>query len=307
MIYKNTYYRLLNILLNMYKWELPEYLSDRAIELGYCIYGQITLFKSKYGTYAVPCLPHNRFNIYGDPVQVKTQAWNGKQLTIDVKYGYEIPIELGTDYYTQLLDNTKDYGIYSRDNKLAYPYINYVKEYAIDLTDKIVAHHIATQRVKVPYIWLVNKKEMQDSIDELMNKIQGNDIYAVMVKSNSIKELDKSMKLENIQLNPSVVKEIENAIEYKLSMFLQTIGIKSNPQPDKTQVVLSSEINANDGVIEMGNDIRFNMREKFVKDAKKILGIDLKVEKNAEIENAEMIKEQMLNGNTQNNTETKKP
>ena len=38
MIYKNTYYRLLNILLNMYKWELPEYLSDRAIELGYCIY-----------------------------------------------------------------------------------------------------------------------------------------------------------------------------------------------------------------------------------------------------------------------------
>ena len=309
LIYKNTYMRLYNILINMYKWDTPKYISARTIELGYALAGQVCFFKSKVGTYCLPCYPHNRYNIYGDPVQVKTQGFNGFQLTINVKYGDDIPIRLDGDNIDtfSILDETEDYGVYSRDNDLCYPYINYVKEFAIDLTDKIIAHHIATQRIKVPYLWVVNDKDLKTTITDLMEKITDNDIYVVQTKNNSMKELDKSIKLENIQLAPNVVKEIENAIVFRMGQYCEHIGIKSNPQPDKSQVVLTSEINANDGLIMLQDNIRFSQRQKFCKDIKDIMGIDIKVEKNININ--EMIQnttEEFINANGErkNNKET---
>lgn len=307
MIYNNTFMRLFNIILKMYKWTTPKYIEPRAIEMGYILAGQISLFKCNKGTFCLPCFPHNRFNIYGNPVQVKTQGFNGFQLTIDIIYDKDndIPIQLdNNEYMKTLLEKTDNYGIYSRDNDLAYPYINYINEYAYALTDMIIAHHIATQRIKTPYIWVINEKELKTTIDDLMQKIRENDIYTVLVKNNSMKDLDKCLRLENINLNPAIVKEIENAIVSKFGMYCETIGIKNNPMPDKSQVVLTSEINANNSIVDAGNNIRLHNREEFCKNAKEIMGIDIQVEKNVDImEEVEKEKGEMLNGNENKETE----
>lgn len=277
--FRNVYIRLLNIALSLFEWELPDTLDERVIELGYILRGSVCLFKGKEGTFCLPCTPNNMYNIYGNPTQARVMGFNGYQETVNVVYRTDIP-HRESETFLELATGT---GIYSRDNKLAYPYISYIREYATKISDKIIALNIATQRLKCPFYYVVNDNELKDTVQRLVEKIESNDDVIIRIKNtNSMKEIDSSIKLEPNQMKPEIVQAIKDAILFDFNMFLEIMGINTNPSPDKSQVVLTPELESNNSLIDLEQDIRFKNRKKLCEDAKVIFGIDISVKRNVE-------------------------
>ena len=279
--YRNVFYRLYNILLKMFVWTAPKTINSRIIEQAYIDKGQLSLFKGKFGLLCLPCLPNNYYNVYGDPTSVNVYGYNGYTDTVSIIYEEEIPTAINYNYLTQ----TNNIGIYSRDNDLNYAYINYIKEYSLKIADKMIAFDIATNKLKNPYFFTVDDIQLKENAEKIQEKIQDNDDIIIQVRSNKLNGGDNTGIVEhNISTPAQNIDSLKNAILFDFNMFLETIGINTNPSPDKTQVVLTPEINSNNGIIGLEQDIRFLNRQKFCEDAKKILGVDLKVEKNKNID-----------------------
>lgn len=276
--YRNMYVRLFNIALKLFKWKVPDSIDPRIIEIGYLQRGQICVFRNEQGEFALPCIPMNLYNIYANPTQVQVIGWNGYVRNIFIKYKTDIPageiLEIPSDQQGE--------GVYSRDNDLAYPYINYIEEYAWKLTDKIVALNIAAQRLKCPMTFAVNEAEMRDSVKKIAQKIESNDDVIIVVKSSKVVEMDNILKMEPNNMKPEILQSMKDAILFDFNMFLETMGINTNPSPDKSQVVLTPELNSNNNLIDLEFKIRMDNRKKLCEDVKSLLGIEMSVEDNRE-------------------------
>lgn len=285
LIYDNTYHRLLNILLKMYKWTVPDTLSARAIELGFIMRAYMCIYKDSNigGIYCLPCIPQNLYNIYGDPTQVNVYGMNGYTKVVNIEYLDNIPTLVGNG----ILSESDSVGVFARDNDLAYPYIHYVEEYSSKISDKIMALNIATQKLKSPFRYAISEMDLKDTVNTMISKIQSNDDTVILVKGNKLegRKITDIIQPLDSQIEPSVIDAIKNSIVFDFNMFLETIGINTNPSPDKSQVVLTPELDSNNSVIDLESDVRFLNRQKFCEDAKKILGIEISVEKNIDENN----------------------
>ena len=309
--YRNVYIRLYNILLKMFEWDTPDTLSSRIIEKAFIERGQLCLFTGALGLLCLPCMPNNFYNVYGDPTSVNVYGYNGYTDSVNILYNAPIPTNQEIPY----IQTTTNIGIYARDNELAYPYLNYINEYAIKIADKMIAFNIATNRLKTPFYYTIDDIQLKDSVEKLTKKIQDNDDIIIEVKNNKLSNNENTGITEhNIAITPQAIDALKNSILFEFNMYLETIGINTNPSPDKTQVVLTPELNSNNGIIGLEQDLRFEKRQEFCDNAKKILGIDLRVSKNknisAEIEtekqnlfNEEVEDEEREQTDDKNNTE----
>lgn len=281
LVYRNTFNRLCNILLVMFKWKLPETMSERAIETGLLWRGWLCAYrKPGYGDFCLPCSPTNVWTINGDPTQVSVYGYNGYQDFVNIKQPFETPTPTGTVID---LTNTKNEGVCMRDNRRAYPYINYIKQYAYQLSDKIIALNIATQRLKSPFEYVFSDKEMKDTFQQIVNKIESNEDHIFVVKSNNMgKSLQDIAQFIPNPMKPEVITHMKEAILFDFNQFLETIGVNTNPDPDKSQYVNNADIGSNNSLVDLSKDIRFLNREKFCEDVKKILGIEMSVEVNVD-------------------------
>lgn len=287
LVYKNIFNRLLNLLYIMYKWKTPDYISRRVIETGYIFRGAVAFFKDQEiknniaiekATYCLPAVTSNIYNIYGDPTQVRVEGYNGYNKNIDVVYAENIPVN-----FDNFKNKSEGYGVFSRDNDTQYPYIFYVEEYASKLADSIVAKSIATQHLKKPFVFYGLEPYIKENAEDLVEKFVENKPTILILKNDdSMLENKNGKPFEaiNITQGGDSVKAIEDSINFDLNMFLETIGINTNPSPDKSQVVLTSEINSNNLLIDLEQDVRLTQRKKFCEDIKKIFNIELSVEIN---------------------------
>lgn len=296
LIYENTYNRLVNIILKMYKWTLPDTLSARAIEMGFLYRGNVCIFKDGEigGIYALPCIPQNTYNIYGDPTQVNVFGMNGYTKLVNIEYLDNIPA-LVTE---GVVSETAAIGVFARDNDLSYPYIRYVEEYAAKIADKVLALNIATQKLKSPFRYAISEIDLKDTVQAMISKIQSNDDTVILVKGNKLEDrkiTDIIQPLES-KIEPSVIDAIKNSIVFDFNMFLETIGLNTNPSPDKSQVVLTPELDSNNSVIDIESDVRFINRQNLCDVAKKVLGIEISVEKNVDEKMLEQEQNKLIGG-----------
>lgn len=287
LVYRNWYNRLFNIVMKLFKWKLPDTMNERALEMGYITRGQVCVYKSALGEFALPCIANNRYNLYGDPTQANVFGFNGYQETVEIRYKTDIP----SNKIDGENDDLKSYGVYSRDNDLTYPYIYYIKEYAYKLADKNIALYNATQRLKCPLIYTVSEAEMKDNVKDLGEKIKKNQLVIIRVKPSKISNSATDIVEDKTpQVNPSVIQAIKDSILFDFNTFLEIVGINTNPSPDKSQVVLTPELESNNSLLDLEQDIRFLNRKKLCDDVKSILGIEMSVEKNLAEVNKEINK-----------------
>lgn len=275
LIYKNIFKRLKNIILKLYKWKVPENINPRIIELGLLYNGMLCAYNGPKGSFILPCLPLNSYTVYGDPTQVQVHGFNGYNDRVNIKYDFKSPGPLGVKLETP----TKNEGVFMRDNDADQKYIDIIREYAMRLTDKVIARDIAFQRLKSPFTYVVDEKELKDTLEKLVEKIESNDDVIIRLKSNQLGNKEDSVRLEKNQIQPQILSEMRAEVNADINSFLETIGINTNPSPDKSQVVLTPELESNNSLIDIEQDVRFLNRKQFCKDCKKI-GIKISVEKN---------------------------
>lgn len=304
--YKNMFVRLTNIVLKLFKWTLPDSFDARVIELGYLRYGCVCAFKGLEGKFCLPCIPNNLYNIYANPTQVRVMGFNGYTKPINIKYKTDIPtgdISQGTP------EPTENTGVFSRDNDMVYPFINYIKEYSYKLSDKIVALNIAAQRLKSPFQYIVDEAELRDTVKKLAEKVESNEDVIILLKPTKLKPLQESIQLVQNNMKPEILQSLKDAILFDFNQFLENIGINTNPAPDKSQVVLTPEINSNNTLIKLEMKVRLDNRKKFCEDVKSILGIDMNVEENVDEakEMMEQLKKEVLGNGSKGDGKEAKP
>lgn len=281
LIRKNTRATLTNIVLRLYKWKLPEYLNERIIEWGYLDKGQVTIFKDPvYGILGLPSIENGTYNIYGEPLFTQVMGYNGWNETVKIQYFNDTP-NLGI---TMPDMSNGRYGVVSYDNYARKRYMDYIDEFTDILTDNRIALYVATNRLKDPFILAVYDKAVQKNMQKLVSKIKNNDSQVLVVKEDiktlnggKLSDMIEKVDLQGNVESPKKLLEVYNA---NINTFLELIGINANPDPDKTQYVNDSQVNTNNSLIDLEQDVRFLNRQKLCEDVKKILGIEMSVEKN---------------------------
>lgn len=276
LVYRNIFNRLINIILKMFKWKMPDTMVPRALELGLLWRGWACVYKEPKGIFCLPCVPSNFLNIYGEPTQVRVYGFNGYQTPVDVIQDFDTP---APDVMAMSKEITPNQGVIMRDNDRAYPYINYVRQYAYTIADKIIALNVATQRLKSPFVYTLDEKELKDTVTDIIARIEDNEDLVIKLKSNKTGVERDPVKLEQNNMRPEIVKAIKESILFDFDQFLETIGINTNPTPDKSQYVNDEEIGSNNSLIDLEQDVRYLNRKKFCENAKK-LGVNMSVEKN---------------------------
>lgn len=305
LVKRNIRDRLTNIALRMYKWKLPDTLNERIIEYGFLEKGWVTIFKDPIGIFGLPCIPNNMYNIYGEPTQVQAMGYNGWNETIDIKYFNEYPQIPGMDF---IVAKENRYGVVARDNYANKKYIEYIEEFTEILTNNRLAIMIATETLKQPHITLIPKKALKKTANKLIQGIRENKRQVVVVDEDIKNITGQSMKdlIQDIDMSGNIEapKKLMEVYNSNFNIFLELLGINTNPSPDKSQVVLTPELNSNNSLIDLEQDIRFLNRKKLCEDAKKVLGIDISVEKNID-EISELSNSMRYNIGGDNNGESK--
>lgn len=296
LVRRNIKDRLTNIALRMYKWTLPETLNERIIEYGFLTRGWVTIFKDPLGIFGLPCIPNNFYNIYGEPTQVQAMGYNGWNEVVEVKYFTEYPEVLGM---SNLITKPERYGVVARDNYANKKYIDYIEEFTEILTNNRLAIMVATETLKQPHITIIPKKAIKKTAQKVIKGIQENKRQIIIVDEDiknvtgqSVKDMIQDVDMSGNIEAPKKLMEVYNS---NFNIFLELLGINTNPSPDKSQVVLTPELNSNNSLIDLEQDVRFLNRKKLCEDAKKLLGVEMSVEKN--IDETKMLIDQMKYNN----------
>lgn len=302
--YCNIYNQLCNIALKMYKWTVDSNIDPKVIERGLLERGLICAYDGALGKFILPGGMTGYKNVYGNATQVRVYGYNGWQDVVNILQDFESP---QPDGQNGMMEKTMNKGVYMIDNYMEYPYINYIKDYADDLTDISLALNVATQRLKCPFHYVVKNKALLGDIAKLQKKLKRNDDVIIEVKESLSDDITKNIQLVENKMNPAIAQHIREVHEYKFNKFLELIGLNTNPSPDKTQYTNLSDSNSNNSLIDIESDVRFDNRKKFCEDCKK-LGINISVEKNIDEAMAEANKfnQEMLNEGGQENDKSDK-
>lgn len=286
LFFDNTFNKLYNLMSNMYKWKLPDNMSERTMERAFIEYGGVCVFRNKEGEWNLPARPNGKFTKYGDPTEVSTYAFDGTSEVIKVKYKYQLSDK-------EKLDKKRDGGVYGRDNFRGYPYLQYIEEYANILTDIRMTLYNATQKLKSPFMFGVADQKTSKELKDKLNRVMKGeniwiDIKPLIAGGGKVSDVIEQFDLKG---DPSSIDAIKGSIEFYFNEFLSTIGIDTDPSPDKSQYVSNNEIGSNNEYLYFTDNLRFKSRQELCENVKDLLGIEISVEKNEDEEMKAIIEE----------------
>lgn len=274
-----------NIILRMFKWTLPDGIDERMLEYGFLSRGWACVFRDKeYGELGLPAMPCF-FNLNGNPTYANVYGFGGFYKAVACKYYKDDKLksivnvdEIQANSVDGVIARDNDYGI----NNTPKRYIEIVKEYTYILSDLKIGMLNSAQRLKQPFIVAVKKRALKKSANAIINSIKNNKPTIILLddkitETKSVRDYIEFIDLKGDSESP---KKLQELYENQFNLFLSTIGINTNPSPDKTQYVNSPEINSNNEFLQIASDVRFHNRKKLCERAKEVLNIEMNVEIN---------------------------
>jgi hypothetical protein len=242
------YNRLKNLALNMFEWQdLPEGMQPEFIESLLYTGGKAIFFNdSKLGLLCLSALPSGGLNVYGVHQEYYANGFN-----YNVKYKAEECVIIKNN---MLMTNTHD-AIMLYTNKLA------EIERTLDINVK---------GQKTPYIVLCDDKDLL-TFKNLYKKLDGNTpiIYA-----------DKNLNLDAIQVFPTIAPFIcDKLADYKhdvMNEVLTFLGI-DNANTDKRERLISNEVQANEGEVDLNAAYMLLTRERACEEINAMFDINMSV------------------------------
>lgn len=288
----NNYQRLLNMSLNVFKWEnLPETCNERFLELSLMTNGMAILANEKGNYLNLAFNGGSGVNVYGEFLNGFGYGLNG----FNKEYALYID---GAETCKDVLrgsdkPHTASYNaVMCRDNITGYPYIDYIYMCALRLTRNQRAIDVVTQNLKQPMI-ITCEESMVKSVKETLN--QRTDNVSAIISSGKL-PID-SFKVWQTGADPTTLTTLQSNFEWIQNQFYDTMGVENNPESDKKERLLVDEINANNESTQMNVAHRLEQRKLFCERVNKAFGLNISVkvaneeishgEKNEEISHGE--------------------
>ena len=244
--YQYWYFKLINILLDMFTWEnLPEGLSSREIELNLIMTGHAVILPKKDGTLFTPLTSLYGYDEYYQP----THAVFANPVVVQA-HQYEIGKECSVIYNNKLKDSL--YYIKS-DGGLN----TFVKRYARLLADIESTIDIYSVNARLTSFPVANDGNVMESLKLFFKKLTLG--KRAIISDNSIIE-----EFRNVDINRSNIKDGLNdlliARDKVLEQYFREIGVKM--YNSKKAQVTDDEVDANTQLLLISKDDMQDARDE---------------------------------------------
>lgn len=287
--FQNVFARLVNDAMQRYSFDgLPDTVSERVLKEA-LLWRACAVFFEKEGN--LICLPGGAtqdFNVYGDTKYAYVWGRNG----FNEKVELYIPGSDESNFLKGTLNTVgsgKYKGVYVRENRIVFPFINYCIEYAEAIADTMRTLDVVRANAKQPFV-CVAEESIISSVKKFFEQRNDNQEYIV---SSGVFPADK-IKLLPFETNTSSLKDATDLIEWYYNKFYELCGVNSNANPDKKAEITSLEITANNGLTEIQSDKVTDVLQEHLDTVNKIFGTSITVKAK---ENPAMVKSDITDNN----------
>lgn len=257
--YQYWYFKLINILLDMFTWEnLPEGLSSREIELNLIMTGHAVILPKKDGTLFTPLTSLYGYDEYYQP----THAVFANPVVVQA-HQYKIGEECSVIYNNKLKDSL--YYIKS-DGGLN----TFVKRYARLLADIESTIDIYSVNARLTSFPVANDGNVMESLKLFFKKLALG--KRAIISDNSIIE-----EFRNVDINRSNIKDGLNdlliARDKVLEQYFREIGVKM--YNSKKAQVTDDEVDANTQLLLISKDDMQDARDEGADMTNDLFGTDM--------------------------------
>lgn len=278
----NVYAMLVNEALDRYKFNnLPDTVNERVLLESLLWYGSVGFFIKSDNILALPGLPSSAYTLYGDPTQMIVYGRNGFTETIDlyIPNGDDSKLVRSSTNGTAPKEGT---GVWVRENKMAFPFINYCIEYADKISDTLRTLDTTRMNIKRPYV-VVAEESIINSVKSFFNKRDANEEYII---SSGVFPADK-INLLPFDTNPENLRDCTMLIEWYMNQFRQLEGMKAPSTVDKKAQVSVPELNRDEDVSDSKTENVTEYLQKQLDFVNEKLGCNITVESNFDEEGEE--------------------
>lgn len=259
--WQNTFVKLLNLSLYTFQWDgLPETCNERYLEYALLTRGSACICDDpKRGLLSLAANPFYNINLYGDFTRIRAVGWNGYNKE------YEAYLE-GADNY----DTAK--AVLCRDNRMLYPYINYLIIATDRLTSAVRSMDIAAKKLKNPYFITCHESQLE-SVKQILKDVDDN-VESVIVSKTTYPDM---FKVFPTQLDVNVLAALRDHYNFIDNDIRTLMGIKNNDRTAKKERLVVSEVQSTEEITDMNVDMRLEQREKFCEFCNKVFGTNISV------------------------------
>lgn len=271
----NVYSELVNEALSRYSFKnLPDTVNERVVLESLLWYGSVCFFIKEGQILALPGLPTSAFTLYGDPTKSNIFGRNGytEEISLFIPNGDDSALVRKTANGETPEEGT---GVWIRENKLCFPFINYCIDYADKISDTLRTLDTTRMNIKHPYV-VTCEESIVNSVKQFFNKRDNNEEYII---SSGIFPADK-IKIDPFSNNPEDLRNCTMLVEWYYSQFRMKEGMHTSTSVDKKAQLSVEEFNRDDDVIEAKDDsvvAYLNDQLKFLNEK---LGCNISVESN---------------------------
>lgn len=246
---QNWFNHLCNIALERYEFEgLPDTVNERVLVEALLWYSGVVFFKENGCIIALPGHPSTNFNIYGDASDAWVYGRNGynKKIKLTIPNGENSVTRKGLSS-TTIQEHGN--GVYVRENKLRYPFINYVVTYAEKISDTMRTIDMQRKKFKRSYV-VTAQEEVVNTVRKFFKEQDDNEDFIIGTGVFPVDRVD----VIPLTVTSDEVKAMTDLQEWYFEQFKEFCGLNSNPNTDKKERLLVDEVNANNENTEYNID-----------------------------------------------------
>lgn len=282
--FMNIYASLVNEALGRYKFKgLPETVNERVLTESLLWYGSVCFFIKDGNVLALPGLPTASYTLYGDPTENIIHGRNGYVDTIKLFIPNGDNSALVRES-TNGIAPKEGTGVWVRENKMAFPFVNYCIEYADKIADTLRTLDVTRANIKRPSV-VICEESVINSVRSYFNKRDNNEEYVV---SSGVFPADK-VKFENpFETNPENLRDCTMLIEWYYNQFRQLEGMKAPSTVDKKAQVSVPELNRDESISDNKQETVTDYLQEQLDFVNEKLGCNITVERNMDTEDEEV-------------------
>lgn len=271
---------------------LPESCDERVVLQSLLWYGSVTFFQKAGEVLALPGFPTSNYTLYGYPTEATVWGRNGYTETVKLFIENGDNSNLVRKTTSGTVAPIEGAGVWVRENEQAYPFINYVIEFADKIADTYRTLDITRANIKRPYM-ITAEESIIESVKSFFNKRDNNEEYII---SSGVFPADK-INIMPFDQNPENIRDCTGLIDFYYAKFRELEAISAAPATiDKKAEITIPELNQNSGAQSAINNSIVNVLQRELDFCNEKLGTNMRVvnkikeEKEEEMEGKEDVR-----------------
>ena len=223
----------------------PDTINERVFKEALLWYGSAVIFEKNGSPLVLPGRPTNAISFYGDSGYAWVWSRNGKfheKVKLYIPNGDDSSIVRDTIEGT--VSKNAD-GVLIRETELMYPFINYVVDYAQQLSNVRRKKDVALFQATRPYVIAANESAVK-SVKAAMDSVKDNEEYIIstgIFNANDVQVFNLNLDSAN------TMSAMRDEYDWTLDQFKEMCGFNSNRATDKKANLLEAEVDVNNDSI----------------------------------------------------------